>query len=229
VVDHAGHADYADRAQYVTAGGSAYSSGLPLSIQESARTAGAWAWAELSLFEIVGAWVPSARRPSAKIYFDACSQHHAWRAQMWQQVLPAQPLPAASSPGPVDKTTPEPSAGHPAEFVKPFSDGALVAMQMLGELEGDVALLGAYCRVVLPRLIVGYRSWLQRCSSSSDRSVARALGFALADTTNDWERGSAVMLRYLDGPRGPEGVVSAAGASSEVERLLVGQGLVPGG
>ena len=122
-----------------------------------------------------------------------------------------------------------PLAVSPAGLVKPFSEGALRVMEVLRGLEGDLARLGAYCRVVLPRTIVGYRSWLQRCSGSSDRPVARALGFALADTTNDWERGTAVMLRYLDGPRGPEGVLSVAGASSEVERLLVGQGLVPGG
>ena len=54
---------------------------------------GAWAWAELSLYEVAGAWVASSLRPSAKIYFDACSQHHAWRAQLWQQLLPAQVLP----------------------------------------------------------------------------------------------------------------------------------------
>lgn len=226
MADHAGHAGYADHADYVATGDPAYATGLRLTIQESARTAGAWAWAELSLFEVVGAWVGTALRPSAKIYFDACSQHHAWRAQLWQQILPAQPLPAASSPDAVEGTTSGPLP--PAGLVKPFSDGALTAMQVLGRLEGDMAVLGAYCRVVLPRMIVGYRSWLQRCSSSSDQPVARALGFAMADATNDWERGTAVMLRYLDGPRGPEGVLSAASASSEVERLLVGQGLVPG-
>jgi hypothetical protein len=122
-----------------------------------------------------------------------------------------------------------PLAGSPGGLVKPFSDGAQGAMEALGGLEGDMARLGAYCRVVLPRMIVGYRSWLNRCASSSDRSVGRSLGFALADATNDWERGTAITLRFLDGPRGPEGVMAAAGASSEVERLLVGPGLVPGG
>jgi len=224
----AGHAGHAGHAGYVVTGGPGYPTELPLTIQESALTAGAWAWAELSLFEVVGAWVPSSLRPSAKIYFDACSQHHAWRTQLWQQILPAQPLPAAPAHDAVEGTTAGHKAVLPAELVRPFSDGAARALEALGDLDGDMARLGVYCRVVLPRLVVGYRSWLQRCSSSSDRPVARALGFAVADATNDWERGTAVMLRYLDGPRGPEGVLSTAGASSDVERLLVGQGLVPG-
>ena len=102
-------------------------------------------------------------------------------------------------------------------------------MDALSRLDTDIARLGAYCRVVLPRAIVGYRSWLRRCAESSDRPVARALGFALADAANDWERGTALVLRYMDAPGGADAVASAAAASSQVERLLVGQGLVPGG
>jgi hypothetical protein len=199
-----------------------------LTVQESAHLAGAWAWTELSLFEVVGAWVPSTLRPSSKIYFDGCSQHHAWRAQLWQQILPGQLLPAQLPPGTTGGAPLGTGAVPPAALVKPFSDGAARSLEALGRLEGDVARLAAYCRVVLPRTIVGYRSWLQRCSTSSERPVARALGFAVADATGDWERGSAVMLRYLDGGRGPEAVASAARASSEVEHLLVGHGLVPG-
>lgn len=192
--------------------------------------AGAWAWAELSLYEVAGAWVASSLRPSAKIYFDACSQHHAWRAQLWQQLLPAQVLPPGTAPGAVEASSgAAPRAGPATGLVGPFSDGARKMMDALSRLDADIARLGAYCRVVLPRAIVGYRSWLRRCAESSDRPVARALGFALTDAANDWERGSALVLRYMDAPGGVDAVAFAASASSQVERLLVGQGLVPGG
>ncbi len=192
--------------------------------------AGAWAWAELSLYEVAGAWVAPSLRPSAKIYFDACSQHHAWRAQLWQQLLPAQFLPFGDVPGAVEASAAGTStAGLATGVVRPFSDGAREMMDALSRLDTDIARLGAYCRVVLPRAIVCYRSWLRRCAESSDRPVARALGFALADAANDWERGTALVLRYMDAPSGADAVASAAAASSQVERLLVGQGLVPGG
>ena len=91
---------------------------------------GAWAWAELSLYEVAGAWVASSLRPSAKIYFDACSQHHAWRAQLWQQLLPAQVLPfgavrAGAGPGALEASAAATSTAGPATgVVRPFSDGA---------------------------------------------------------------------------------------------------------
>ena len=82
----------------------------------------------------------------------------------------------------------------------------------LSRLDTDIERLGAYCRVVLPRAIVGYRSWLRRCAESSDRPVARALGFALADVANDWERGTALVLRLHGCPwRGGRGGLCCSG------------------
>jgi hypothetical protein len=185
-----------------------------VTIEESAALAGAWAWAEASLYEVVGGWVRSTPHPSAKVYFDACSQHHAWRAQLWQERLPARLVATRAGA---------------ADLSKPFSDGAAQVMKVLSCLEGEVERLAGYCRVVLPRTVVGYRSWLSRCSDASDRPVARALGFATDDAIADWERGTALLVELLDDASGPDAVARAAEASSEVERLLVGEGFAPHG
>jgi hypothetical protein len=174
--------------------------------------AGAWAWAEASLYEVVGGWVRSTPHPPAKVYFDACSQHHAWRAQLWQERLPARLVATRAGA---------------ADLSKPFSDGAAQVMKALSCLEGEVERLAGYCRVVLPRTVVAYRSWQRRCSDASDRPVARALGFATDDAIADWERGTALLVEMLDIASAPDAVGRAAEASSEVERLLVGEGLAP--
>jgi hypothetical protein len=190
-----------------------FRSGRFLTFEESAARAGAWAWAEASLYEVVGGWVRSTPHPSAKVYFDACSQHHAWRAQLWQERLPARLVATRAGA---------------ADLSKPFSDGAAQAMKALSCLEGEVERLAGYCRVVLPRTVVAYRSWQSRCSDASDRPVARALGFATDDAIADWERGTALLVELLDIASGPDAAVGrAAEASSEVERLLVGEGLAP--
>jgi hypothetical protein len=186
--------------------------GPPLTIGESAALAGAWAWAEASLYEVVGGWVRSTPRPSVKLYFDSCSQHHAWRAQLWQERLPARLVATRAGA---------------ADLSKPLSDRAAQAMKALSCLEGEVERLAGYCRVVMPRTVVAYRSWQRRCSDASDRPVVRALGFATDDAIADWERGTALLVELLDSASGPDAVVRAAEASSEVERRLVGEGLGP--
>jgi len=186
--------------------------GLPLSIGESAALAGAWAWAEASLYEVVGGWVRSTPHPSAKVYFDACSQHHAWRAQLLQDRLPARLVATGAGA---------------ADLLKPFSDGAAQAMKALSCLDGGPERLAGYCRVILPRTVVAYRSWQGCCNDASDRPVARALGFATDDVIADWERGTALLVELLDSASEPHAVGRAAQASSEVERLLVGEGLAP--
>ena len=229
--------------------------GAPLTIEESARLVAAWVWVESSLYEVVGAWVLSATGPAAKIHFDTCSQHHAWRAQLWEerlagippQLVPAYPVPAYppvpaepaasaddtgahevnhhSTRGPGDRGD---GAGVP--ILEPFCGQAVAAVEALAGLDGDVERLSAHCRVVLPRLVVGYRSWQSRCAWSSDGPVARALGFATADATADWERGTAVLLGYFGGTSGEKAVSSAVVATSELERrLLPGKGSATGG
>jgi hypothetical protein len=177
---------------------------LPLTIEESARLVSGWAWAEARLYEVIGGWVPVVLGPAAKIYFDACSQHHAWRARLWEDRRP----------------------GLPAHLAGSY-DGAGPVIEELAALEDDAGRLGAYCRVVLPRLVLGYRSWQERCSVVPDRPVARALGFALVDVIADWERGCTVLAAYLSGESGEEAAVSGANASRQLDLVLARHGLVP--
>lgn len=178
----------------------------PLTIEGSARLICRWAWAERRLYEVVGGWATSAVAPAVKIYFDACSQHHAWRQRLWDERRP----------------------GLPAQMV-PSYEGTATAADALAPIEGDVECLSAYCRVVLPRIVVGYRSWEGQCSLPSDRPVARALGFALADVMADWERGSGLLAGSLMGAGADDASGAAANASRQVDRLLARQDLVPGG
>jgi hypothetical protein len=178
----------------------------PVTIEGSARLICGWACAEHRLYEVVGGWATSAVAPAAKIYFDACSQHHAWRQRLWDERRP----------------------GLPAQLV-PSYERTATAVDALATLEGDVERLSAYCRVVLPRIVVGYRTWEGRCSVSSDRPVARALAFALADVMADWERGSGLLAGYLVGDGADEVSAAAANASRQVDQLLARQDLVPGG
>ena len=188
----------------------------PLGIAPVARRVGAWAWAERSLYEVVGSWVPSTSGPAAKVYFDCCSQHHAWRAQALSERLPGrlvQAYPGAGLPQ------------MPPELLGPPPGPAEEAARALSKLEGDAARLGAYCRVVLARCAVGYQAWRRRCSLSSDRPVARVLSLVLADVLTDWQDGTAVLMELLEGPGGQEAVTAAAGATSELERCLLGLGV----
>ena len=51
-----------------------------LTMDETARRAGSWAWAERYLYEVIGGWVLSTETAAVKVYFDSASQHHVWRA-----------------------------------------------------------------------------------------------------------------------------------------------------
>ena len=203
--------------------------GAALSIEQSARRVAAWAWAEGRLYEVTGSWVPSTVWPAAKVWLGSASQHHAWRAQLWQQRLPGRLVPSYPT---ADAGAPAPHHRRPRDLRRPrdrargpASVATEAALAALGRLRGDGARLGAYCRVILPRTIVAYRSWQRRCTASSDRPVARALALNLVDVVADWQEGSEVLTDLLGQPEGADQLNDVAGASTEVERLLVGRGL----
>ena len=67
--------------------------------------------------------------------------------------------------------------------------------------------LAGYCRVVLPRTVVAYRSLAKALHATAcDRPVARALGFATDDVLADWERGSELLVELLDNASGRDAV-----------------------
>jgi hypothetical protein len=157
----------------------------------------AWADAEAGLYRVVGGWVASTVGAAGKIYFESCSQHHAWRARLWEDRRP----------------------GLPAQLAGTYN-GTGAANAGLAGLEGDVARLSAYCRVVLPRAVVSYRSWLNRCSPSSDQPAVRALSMAIADVVADWERGSGLLVSHLGGESGAQAAAFAAAATREIDQLM---------
>ena len=143
----------------------------PLTIEESARMVGAWAWAESHLYEVVGSWVPSTAWPGAKVWLASASQHHAWRAQVWYERLAGRLVPAypGAGAGPFAGAGTLPTGGLQADvgrgtagwaatgLVRPGRDGAEAALAFLGRLQGDAARLGG----VLSRHPASYRCRLQ--------------------------------------------------------------------
>jgi hypothetical protein len=181
-------------------------------MDETARMVGAWAWAEDRLYEVLGGWVASTVDPATKVYFDSASMHHAWRAQLWRERLPAR---LVAAPGADD-------------LVRPLSDGVETAMKALSNLEGDVGRLAAYCRVVLARAVVAYQDWRSRCSPAGDGPVARVLGIVVADVVGDWQDGSRALVDVLSGDGRDRAVGDGARASEQIERLWTSPGPAPG-
>lgn len=188
-----------------------------MNLGEAARAAGGCAWAERSLFEAVGRWVPTCESAAAKLYFDAASQHHAWRAQLWEDQLAGRLVQAYGGQGP----------GRD-DVLRPFSEAGALLVKALGSLDGDVERAAAHVRVALARSLYEYRRWAERLSPASDAPVARAISLAAADASADWAAGGALLADLLEQASG-DGPTRAAGACAEVERLVVGQGLVFGG
>jgi hypothetical protein len=182
-----------------------------LTLEDSAFGPSFWAWAERSLYEVLGSWVVTTPAPDAKIYFDACSQHHAWRAAAWQERLPPSYL-APAQLGEMTSVGPVPAVER--------------AMAAMAPIEGAAERLAAYVRAVLPHVVVAYGRWRSRCAPSADRPIARTLDRLLADVVADWQEGEAVLQGLLGDP---QAVLAASRSASAVESLLAGQGLVPDG
>ena len=199
------------------AAGPGLSSAGPITMKETARRVSAWAWAEGRLYEVLGAWAADPGCAACKIYFDACSQHHAWRARLWRERLSGPLVPAHGGGG-----TPSSASGATPGGGGPPSGGAEAAAKALIGLEGDVRRLAAYCRVVLARSLVGYRAWQGACGEASDRPVARALSFATADVMADWQEGEGLLVVLLS-----EGRRAATQEAAEAV-MLVEQPLVAG-
>jgi hypothetical protein len=153
------------------------------SLAETARRLGRLRWVELRLFEIVGGWVASTPEPEVKALLAAQSYHHAWHGRVWAERFPAGyglDLEEATSPGP----------GH-------VGDGLAGWLSEVAVLDGSVARLTGLYRVVLGRLVVGYRYWREEADPVADGPLLRWLGFVLADEVEDWQAGTAALQRLL--------------------------------
>lgn len=176
--------------------------GVP-GIEESARLLGAYAWIEGRLFEVLGALAADEPLAPAAVLFDAASQHHAWHSALFSERLPllpgVEPSALSRSPG------------------RAVSD----ALDRLAACTDSAGRLAVLARVLLPRLVTGYRRHLARARMWSDAPVIRALRLVLRDEVEAQLDAEALLEAHMAGPAGG---VAAMAAVAEVEGLLAGCG-----
>jgi len=164
-------------------------------LEESSREAGAHAWWERRLFEVLGAWVPAAGVPAAKTMLDRHAGHAAWRSTQWWDRLPVM------------------AGVERHQLVAAPGPGVQRALEEAAAAADDVTRLAGAYRVMFPRLAAAYRGHLEGASPVSEGPSIRTLSMVLADLTRDWAEGEALLQSLLTG------VDSVKGAARWVERL----------
>lgn len=122
---------------------------------------------EQLLFSTLGGWAPTIEDSSARIVAVELSDHAAWRARRWYELLPTAP------PGP---------------------DALLVATETEIELAGviaeaagptDAGRFGIVVGELLPRMIGALQAHLAEAPDVSQRPIRRILEIAIADLERD--------------------------------------------
>lgn len=169
-------------------------------IEESGRRIGHHVWIEVRLFETLGRWSGTVSDPRARALFARQSLHHAWRAELWHDVLPALPhIPTAALVVPDEadaevigalEALDEPPAGHPGD-ADPGGDGAATA----GRPGGDdpTARLAAVYDDALPHLVGSYTDHLALTTPITDGPTIRVLRLVMADLADDQAAGRALL------------------------------------
>jgi len=157
---------------------------LAESIEDSGRRIGRHVWLEMRLFEILGGWSGTVGEPRIRALLAATSRHHAWRAQLWRDLLPDLPhLPAA-------------------DLVVPDDAGAsIVARLEATDATDAAATLAAAAEVALPALAERYTDHLARTAAIADGPTIRVLHLVLADVGRD--RAAASALHAAPGGAAP--------------------------
>jgi hypothetical protein len=168
-------------------------------IDATARLLGAYAWIEGRLFEVLGDLTTRVGDVAeVGAFLDAQSQQHAWHASLFAERIPA--LPGLEPPS------------APSAAVEALLDA------LAGTGSGADAL-ALSARLVLPRLVTGYRRHLRRTRAASDGAVARALRLVVRDDVDALVEAEALL----------EGLL-AEGARFDAEVLRsVEERLAPGG
>ncbi len=170
-------------------------------IAETARLLGHYTAVEEGLFELLGAFAASEVVPEAAVLFDGLSQQHAWHASLFAACRPRLPG----------------DAGAPVVPPPPAAE----LLEQWGALDDSVARLGPLARVVLPRLVVGYRRHLARIRPLSDASVKRALRLVVRDEVEAMVEAETVLESLLERPGASDAV---ARATNSLEKLVAGVG-----
>jgi hypothetical protein len=172
-----------------------------VTLEESARLAGGYCWAESRLFEVLGGWVATTSHNDAKLMFDRHSRHHAWRAGQWRDRLPV-----------VADLDPE-------SLIRPPSPRLEATYRALADLDGAVARLAGAYRLALPRLAGSYGGYQHRANPVSDSSGLRTVDMVRRDVHRDWRDGELLLQAVLaDDPS----ITQAALTVAALERLAVG-------
>jgi len=147
-------------------------------IEESARRLGHERWVSMRLFELLGSWVADEPDPSTKRWLATTSRHHGWHAELLAERLPT-----------VRDLHPDVQTVAPnAELEDLFT-----AWGALDGPDAPVDRLVVLARVVSPHVVTAVRWHLGRCTAVADEAVARTLRFVLADLTDEWLAGEALL------------------------------------
>lgn len=182
------------------------------SLHEVAQLLGGRVWLERQLFERLGAWSSGPGTAAARLHLADASRRHGWHARVWFDRLPELSV--------ID-----------AEALVVAPDDRLV--ELLERLDGvpssvddDAAVvrLDGYGRVLLPRMIVAYRSTLDRLGVAADASLARWSRIVLADDLDEWERGESVLQGAV---RSADRIEALAASRRSLDELVLGGPLLP--
>ncbi|MDY7104013.1 MAG: hypothetical protein S0880_22750 [Actinomycetota bacterium] len=147
---------------------------------ETSTRLGRLRWMELRLFEILGSWVPGTDEPEISAFLARTSYHHAWHADLWLEHLPTlwgEDAETLTSPGP---------------------GGAALCDALTAGATGSVERLVGTHRVVLPRLLIAYRSLVASVPVAAAGPLRRWSRLVIEDLRDDWATGEMLLQGLLD-------------------------------
>lgn len=151
--------------------------GAALPLLATARTLGAYVWLERALFEVVGGFAATDEVPAAVLVFDAwagaCGEH----AELFAEQLPRLP------------------GWEPAAVAVAPNASSSRVLDELRSTSGTLPRLVGLVRVVLPRLVAGYRAHLKLTVPVADANLARVLRLVVSDHTDALASGALLLGR----------------------------------
>ncbi len=145
------------------------------------------AWAEHQANASVGRWSVASTVDAVTAALGPASAHHGWRADQWRELWPARR-------GGIDGAAAEPQPPtEPDDPLNGLIGEVLAADRTLGPADGEswdettsVAALGVATQMILPRLMVGYRTLARLADGPSGAVVRRCAERSLSDATADF-------------------------------------------
>ena len=196
-----------------------------LTLDETGRLVGGFAWVELRLFEVVGGWVPHTDAPEVVAHLASASRRHAARAELW---LGHRPVVADRDP---DELVVAPTAGAAAALdalAEPGGHDGHDGHDGAGPDGADstVARLAGLYRVVVPRLQDSYAAALDVVSPIADPALRRTLRAVVDESAEDAATGDRLLQALLVASE--DRMATAARAQERIDALMDdGGGLTP--